>query len=289
MSLIRKRNLLGRYLGIPRTFVDLGAFLVKRETRAGQQLFIEDITAGGIIHSSGIKESDRVTSVNLNTNVDQLPFDLLVDAIYSLRPLVLELERVVNGEVIPIVVILDVALEEDKTPYLKFGGFYWNVKYQDIRNFIPLEPPLPPLVTYSYTSKEENQHFYVTENNTKYYLEVNNFVIDFTTSAGTLTDFTVYKYTPSTSPGNNLTTILVPKDQPDLCIAATANDNLELLSFDEGEYTGTNIPAGPRFLEFAKQPNDLYYIDSTVKNDSRITKVDMKAELKPTGSLFTWE
>lgn len=75
----------------------------------------------------------------------------------------------------------------DKSPYLKFVGFYWNVRHNDVEDLIPVI--FQPLVTYNFIGKVEKSHFFVKENSTKYYLTVEGDDIKFTTSRGTMSEY----------------------------------------------------------------------------------------------------
>ncbi|XP_071821939.1 uncharacterized protein [Apostichopus japonicus] len=289
MALLRRSALSLTHPKLHYTSVDLSAFLVQRETinGHGKHLFIEQISPGGIIYNGGIRHSDRLISVN-NVPVEQFTFDLILESIRSLSVIALAVERKVNGEVAPIVVILEIGFKSDGNPYLEFGGFYWNSDYADIERFIPVE--VPPLSTYQYSGKQENVRFVVTKGNEQLWLEVDGDDIEFTESNGSLTSFTMYKYDPTRSPTNSQVVILVPTDQPCFCLAAKKDNDLVLWPFDETVYTGGEpIPDNASFLELVPQDDSEYKIESTVNNGWYITNDDMKAVMTTTGSLFKIE
>ncbi|XP_071825007.1 uncharacterized protein [Apostichopus japonicus] len=266
MALLRRSALSLTHPKLHYTSVDLSAFLVQRKIRNGHgnHLFIEQISPGGIIHSGGIRDSDRLISVN-KVPVEQFSFDLILESIRSLSVIALAVERMVNGEVVSIVAIHKVGFKSDGHPYLEFGRFYWNSDYADIELFIPIEVP-SSLHTYQYSGKREKVRFVVTERTEELWLEVDCDDIKFTESSGSLTSFTMYKYIPTSKPINSQVVILVPTDYSTVCLAAKKDDDLVLLPFDVTEYTRAKpIPGNARFLELAPQNDSEHKIESTVK------------------------
>ncbi|XP_071838024.1 uncharacterized protein [Apostichopus japonicus] len=196
------------------------------------------------------------------------------------------LERKVGANTIQIVAILDIGFKSDGSPYLQFGGFYWNTNVADIEAFIPLV--IPDLLTYIYSGKEQNVKLGVNEMMVLYWLSVNKGSVDFDQSRGSNGSFTMYKYihTSASIPQTTIV-ILVPTDRPDMCVAATRRGDVILEDFDESRYLGPDpIIGNARFLELAQQDDGRYTIGSTVREDLYITKRENRAVLTETGSLF---
>ncbi|PIK37577.1 hypothetical protein BSL78_25589 [Apostichopus japonicus] len=92
------------------------------------------------------------------------------------------LERKVGANTIQIVAILDIGFKSDGSPYLQFGGFYWNTNVADIEAFIPLV--IPDLLTYIYSGKAQNVKLGVNEMRVQYWLRVYRGLVDFDQSGG---------------------------------------------------------------------------------------------------------
>ncbi|XP_071838028.1 uncharacterized protein [Apostichopus japonicus] len=261
--------------------IDLSAFLEQKEVQNGKHICFQSIEEGGIVFNAGIRNDDRLISVNRHP-VEQCCFDDVIEWIRSLSAL----ERKVGANTIQIVAILDIGFKSDGSPYLQFGGFYWNTNVADIEAFIPLV--IPDLLTYIYSGKEQNVKLGVNEMMVLYWLSVNKGSVDFDQSRGSNGSFTMYKYihTSASIPQTTIV-ILVPTDRPDMCVAATRRGDVILEDFDESRYLGPDpIIGNARFLELAQQDDGRYTIGSTVREDLYITKRENRAVLTETGSLF---
>ncbi|XP_071838035.1 uncharacterized protein [Apostichopus japonicus] len=261
--------------------IDLSAFLEQKEVQNGKHICFQSIEEGGIVFNAGIRNDDRLISVNRHP-VKQCCFDDVIEWIRSLSAL----ERKVGANTIQIVAILDIGFKSDGSPYLQFGGFYWNTNVADIEAFIPLV--IPDLMTYRYSGKEQNVKLGVNEMMVLYWLSVNKGSVDFDQSRGSNGTFTMYKYihTSASIPQTTIV-ILVPTDRPDVCVAATSRGDVILKDFDKSKYLGSDpIIGNARFLELARQDDGRYTIESTVREDLYITKRENRAVLTETGSLF---
>ncbi|PIK50312.1 hypothetical protein BSL78_12799 [Apostichopus japonicus] len=118
-------------------FIELSAYLVQRNTRSGERFFFEDVKEGGLAFSSGIGDSDRLVAIH-KTDVKNLSFDKILEAIKCTSVIVLTVERSVKDKNVPIVIALDIGINSGGHPYLKFDGFYWNARFDDVQEFIPI-------------------------------------------------------------------------------------------------------------------------------------------------------
>ncbi|XP_071837959.1 uncharacterized protein [Apostichopus japonicus] len=261
--------------------IDLSAFLEQKEVQNGKHICFQSIEEGGIVFNAGIRNDDRLISVNRHP-VEQGCFDDVIEWIRSLSAL----ERKVGANTIQIVAILDIGFKSDGSPYLQFGGFYWNTNVADIEAFIPLV--IPDLMTYRYSDKEQNVKLGVNEMMVLYWLSVNKGSVDFDQSRGSNGTFTMYKYNLNSAPIPQTTiVILVPTDRPDVCVAATRRGDVILKDFDKSKYLGSDpIIGNARFLELVQQDGGTYKIGSTAREDLYITKRGNRAVLTLTGSLF---
>ncbi|XP_071838040.1 uncharacterized protein [Apostichopus japonicus] len=263
-------------------FIELSAYLAQKGTKREARVFIEDVKEGGLAFSSGIRDSDRLVAIH-KTDVKNLSFDEILEAIKCTSVIVLTVERSVKKKNVSIVIALDIGINSGGHPYLNLIGVYWHAIFNDVEKILKCTP------TYSFQIAQMDICFYIQMQTKRYYLAVENEDISFTESDGSEVYFTVFTYTAAVNPSRNkIPVILVPNDQPNRCLAANNQNELALANFDEENYTkNKRIRGNQRFLTLNSEPSSAYMIASTVKPAFFFAKTGMKCELKwKKGSMF---
>lgn len=277
-GVFRKRALYTNAEQAKHTFVSLDGVLEKRQTREkGKEtsLIFEGISASGFLHKCGIRNGDRLTSVNFFPAKD-VPFDLLIDAIRGLTPLALTVERTSHdGAVVTIVVVMEIRADRNDEPYLKFHGLYFwkdceTLETDTIIKYIPVD--VEPLTTYRYDSSVSNVTIIGHQDNNNYWLTVDESDIEFRKQDSSKAVFTMYLYN-SNSVQTGTPVIMVPQDNPSQCLAATKSNELTLVSFDAATWTGSeNYPEDERFLLMVEEASNMYKIESSMVTGQYIAK-----------------
>lgn len=249
------------------TFVSLDGFLEKRQTRGGNKkrqtrggdkttsLIFEGISDGGFLDKCGIRNGDRLISVNF-APANDVSFDLLIDTIRDLTPLALGVERTSDdGKVVTIMVFMEIRTESNHEPYLKFHGLhFWKDEGLDTDTIIKYLPiHIEPYGLYRYY--DEVVVDVAFKGDDSYWLTVDGSDVKLHSSkdCNDKALFTMYKYTKWKGEGRPV--ILVPQKDPKHCLAgAEDNTSVELVEFDETEWTNPDedYKGNKRFLLLVK-------------------------------------
>lgn len=279
-NVLRRRALFTDAKQAKNTFVSLGGNLEKRETQEGEKktyLTFESISAGELLYKGGIRKGDRLISVNF-VPVSEVPFDLLIETIRLLTPLILHVERTSHdGTVVKIVFVMEISADRNDEPYLKFHGLYFtkdteSLKKEMIIAYTPVY--VKEMVTCLYDSSESNVTFMGHLDSDVYWLIVDDTDIKFRRRESSKAVFTMHKYNSQDVHQKGTPVILVPQENSSQCLAATSSNDLTLKSFEETYWTYPSVLYTPneRFLLLVEISHNKYKIESSTVAGQYIAK-----------------
>ncbi|KAJ8030757.1 hypothetical protein HOLleu_27252 [Holothuria leucospilota] len=279
-NVLRRRALYTDAKQAKNTFVSLGGTLEKRQTQEGEEktyLTFESISAGELLYKSGIRKGDRLISVNF-VPVSEVLFDMLIETIRGLTPLILHVERTSHDDtVVTIVFVMNITADQNDEPYLKFHGVYFTKDTESFRMdtiFRYISIHVEPMVTYHYDSSESNVTFIGHQDNGTYWLTVDDTNVKFKKHESSKAVFTMYKYNSNDVHQKGTPVILVPQENSSQCLAATSSNDLTLKSFEETYWTYPSVKYTPneRFLLLVEISHNKYKIESSTVAGQYIAK-----------------